>query len=303
MLLLTLLFFTNSLQVNSFVYVLVEENKRLVAYLDDLYEKPNGHKMVVVQWFHKADEVGAVVPNDVSDREIFFSHLRQDLNIESIDGLATVLSPQHYEKFLKMPMHIREVAFFCHKLYEDDDAIKPFDIAKLEGYWGQEQLRYLNVSILKSGEDAQAPRTNPGVGASLVGCVGVRSRKRRRPSVVETLDVPSADDLKSDRKASPDSVLDVAVASICEGANDGSSYLKKGSLVDVLQEDSGIRGCWFSALILKKHKDKVKVQYQDIQDADDESKKLEVHIFKPTLWFCFLLFVNILHFFVRRSGF
>ncbi|KAL1221867.1 Protein AGENET DOMAIN (AGD)-CONTAINING P1 [Cardamine amara subsp. amara] len=262
------------ISVNNFVYVLVEQNRRLVAYLDDLYEKPNGNKMVVVQWFHKTDEVGAVVSDDTSDREIFFSHLRQELNIESIDGLATVLSHQHYEKFLKMPMHVQGVAFVCQKLYEDD-AIKPYDITQLEGYWGQEQLRYLNVSILKPGVDAQAPRTKPRLGASLVGCVGMRSRKRRRPSAVETLDVRSADDLKGDRKASPDSVLDAGVASIFKDADDGSSYLKRGSLVDVLQEDSGIRGCWFSALIIKKHKDKVKVKYQDIQDADDESKKLE----------------------------
>ncbi|CAE5963443.1 unnamed protein product [Arabidopsis arenosa] len=263
------------ISVNDFVYVLAEQNKRLVAYLEDLYEDSKGKKMVVVRWFHKTEEVGSVLPDDINDREIFFSLYRQDISIECIDYLATVLSPQHYEKFLKVPMHVQPVSFFCQKLY-GDDGIKPYDITQLEGYWKQEMLRYLNVSVLKSGEGAQAPGTDPGLGAPLVGCVGIRSRKRRRPSPVGTLNLPSAGDIKGDCKFSPDSVLGASDASICKGAEDGSSHhIKKGSLVEVLSEDSGIRGCWFKALILKKHKDKVKVQYQDIQDADDESKKLE----------------------------
>lgn len=291
--------------MNDFVYVLAEQNKRLVAYLEDLYEDSKGNKMVVVRWFHKTDEVGIVLPDDVNDREIFFSLCLQDINIECIDGLATVLSPQHYEKFLKVPMHVQLVAFFCQKLY-GDDVIKPYDITELEGYWRQEMLRYLNVSILKSGEGAQAPGTDPGLRASLVGCVGIRSRKRRRPSPGEILDAPSADDVKGDCKASPDSVdLGSSDASMCKGAKGGSSHhITKGSLVEVLSEDSGIRGCWFKALIIKKHKDKVKVQYQDIQDADDESKKLEVRIWIPTLWFCFLLASLLTCCFFRcRSGF
>ncbi|CAA7045864.1 unnamed protein product [Microthlaspi erraticum] len=252
--------------VNDFVYVLAEQHKRLVAYLEDLYEDSKGSKMVVVRWFHKTDEVGIYLPDDVNDREIFFSHSLQDINIECIDGLATVLSPQHHEKFLKVPMHVQPVAFFCQKLY-GDDGMKPYDITQLEGYSRQEMLRYLNVSVAKSGEGAQALGTDLGTGASLAGCVGVRSRKRRR----------SADDVKGDFKASPNSVeLGASDASTCKGAKDDAShYIKKGSIVEVLSQDSGIRGCWFKALIIKKHKDKVKVQYQDIKDAVDESKKLE----------------------------
>ena len=262
--------------MNDFVYVLAEQNKRLVAYLEDLYEDSKGNKMVVVRWFHKTDEVGVVLSDETVDREIFFSLCLQDIKIECIDGLATVLSPQHYDKFLKLPMSVQLPPFFCQKIY-GDDGLKPYDITQLQAYWRQEMLRYLNVSNIKSGEGAQTLGTDSATGASLVGCVGIRSKRRR-----------SADGITDDCKASPDSVdVEALEASMCKEEKDGY-YLKKGSLIEVLSQDSGIRGCWLKALIVKKHKDKVKVQYQDITDADDESKKLEVHIRKPTLRFCFL---------------
>ena len=76
-------------QVNDFVFVLAEENKQLVAHLEDMYEDLKGIKMVVVRWFHRIDEVDIDIPRKFSDREVFFSLCLQDLNIECIDGIAT----------------------------------------------------------------------------------------------------------------------------------------------------------------------------------------------------------------------
>ncbi|XP_022727368.1 uncharacterized protein LOC111283189 isoform X3 [Durio zibethinus] len=66
-----------------------------------------------------------------------------------------------------------------------------------------------------------------------------------------------------------------AFLSANEAKHYSSQHLKVGSQVEVLAQDSGMRGCWFRARIIKNHKDKVKVQYHDIQDAADEANKLE----------------------------
>ncbi|KAI3731617.1 hypothetical protein L1987_62806 [Smallanthus sonchifolius] len=203
------------ISVQDFVYVLAEGSKRLVAYINDLYEDSRGNRTAVVQWFHKIDELGLDLPCTYpNDREIFFSLCLQDLSIECIDGLATVLSPQHYENFLKSnaAQTILDCAFVCQNQFENEE-IKPFDLTQVKGYRNQNILRFLSTDI------------------------SIRPKKRLRKLV----------------------------------ANEYSL----GSEIEVLSQDSGIRGVWFKAVVIKKHKDKLKIRYQDIQDAADESINLE----------------------------
>ncbi|KAL9997704.1 putative DNA (cytosine-5-)-methyltransferase [Helianthus debilis subsp. tardiflorus] len=204
------------ISVHDFVYVLAEESKRLVAYINDLYEDPRGNKTAVVQWFHKIDELGLDSPCTYhNNKEIFFSLCLQDLSIECIDGLATVLSPQHYDNFLKShTAHtISDRPFVCQKQYENE-VVSPLDVTQVKGYWNQNILRLLCTDD-----------------------INVRPKKRLRKLVDDEYSI--------------------------------------GSEIEVLSQDSGIRGVWFKAVVIKKHKDKLKVRYQDIKDAADESINLE----------------------------
>ncbi|XP_071706481.1 uncharacterized protein [Rutidosis leptorrhynchoides] len=225
------------ISAHDFVYVLAEQSRRLVAYLDDLYEDCKGNKMAVVRWFHKVDEVGLDLPhnkNNYNDKEIYFSLCLQAISIKCIDGLATVLSPQHFITFLKTDTpSILNHPFVC-RYQVDNEALKPFDITQVKGYWKQ------NVHKFMSTEDD----------------VEIRPKKRLRRLV--------------------DGELNYQNWKLADGfVGECKHEYSIGSEIEVLSLDSGIRGMWLKAVVIKKHKDKLKVRYLDIKDASDESKNLE----------------------------
>ncbi|XP_058108003.1 uncharacterized protein LOC131251336 [Magnolia sinica] len=270
------------ISVHDFVYVMVEENKRLVAYLEDLYEDSRANNMAAVRWFHKIDEVGIVLPPDFNDREIFFSLCLQDLSVECIDGIATVLNPQHYEKFLNETTHTLWEPYLCYRQFDNDD-VKPFDISQVQGYWNQGLLRHMYTlssrSNLKSTSSDSLSLEGDGHANS------VQSRPKRKNG------------LKNGKSDRPHKVVARETAMDFENSNGLSAItggerhlpsvnpatclprkvvikqkpqqlLSVGCHVEVLSQDSGIRGCWFQGVILKRQRDKVKIRYQDVLDAD-----------------------------------
>lgn len=224
-----------TISVHSFVYIMSEEKKRLIAYVEDLYEDSNALNMVMVRWFDKVDEVGVELPPNVGDREIFFSHGLQDLNVECIDGLAAVLSAQHLEKFQSGTKHSCWYPYLCRSQI-DNYELKPFDISQLQGYWSQELVRTMFNAASSLKVRFKVTKSGPGSN-------GVQKRKC----------LPSGQS--------------------CPGSVDLEHSLQKqlypGCHAEILSQDSGIRGCWFRCLILKRHKDKIKVQYQDLQNAEE----------------------------------
>ncbi|XP_022727367.1 uncharacterized protein LOC111283189 isoform X2 [Durio zibethinus] len=246
------------ISIHDFVYVLAEDDKRLFAHLEDLYET-----LEATRW----------------------------LCIECIDGLATVLSPVHFKKFLNEATHTQLEPFVCCKQFENDD-VKPFDLTQVKGYWKQDILRDMyclspsNVCVSRQ-QRADDQKTDCNVDDG----VGIRSRKRYCQSKDddvythysgnrESMDASCADvqDFWNSKNGTESFSFiggSYAFLSANEAKHYSSQHLKVGSQVEVLAQDSGMRGCWFRARIIKNHKDKVKVQYHDIQDAADEANKLE----------------------------
>ncbi|KAM0952712.1 putative BAH domain, Agenet-like domain, Agenet domain, plant type [Dioscorea sansibarensis] len=260
-----------TVSVHDFVYIMAEDCKRLVAYVEDLYEDLRANRMVVVRWFHKVDEVAVVLPPDINDREIFFSLCLQDFSVECIDGLAAVLSTQHFVKFQNEARHGNWEPYLCRRQIDNDD-IKPFDVTQVQGYWSQELLRSMYTSSRKlklkiTYGGSNLDRENDSV--SLSG-----TKRKQRSSNVDI----SAKVFHKSRTFGNGSRAEVQAPDTISAAPVSKEELLKqkfqkmlypGCNVEVLSQDSGVRGCWFRCVVLKKHQDKVKVRYQDILDADE----------------------------------
>lgn len=279
--------------VNDFVYVLAEDGKRLVAYLEDMYEDSWGKNMVKIRWFHRFDEVGINLPDKYSGREIFFSLCDQDLSIECIDGLATVLSPQHFKMFLNEAKDTQLAPFVCFRLF-DNDELQPFDITQIKGYWNQEILRYMHITLAKDSGNSVLPDYSVKSKCQNDGFSTMKPRKRLRLSRDRKAE-PQCGFRKDSGEASP--CLNAGMA-VLSGYNNDCTYgvggsvapllnketnvvqppcLAVGSQIELLSQDSGLRGCWFRASVIKKNKtnEKIKVQYLDLRNADDETRNLE----------------------------
>ncbi|XP_008800757.2 uncharacterized protein LOC103715034 isoform X2 [Phoenix dactylifera] len=265
-----------TISVHDFVHVMTEENQTLVAYVEDLYEDLRANNMAVVRWFHKVDEVGILLPPDVNDREIFFSLCLQDFSVECIDGLAAVLSAQHFEKFQNEAKNSSWEPYLCRRQIDNDD-VKPFDITQVQGYWSQELLRSMFTSSLKLRFKITCG------GSSLDGdrnCHDPRSglKKHRLSSGGIDFAGTVARDMNRKTKLGASSKEERHMTDTISAPGFLGKELFKQKLqpqlspgchVEVLSQDSGIRGCWFRCVIIKRHHDKVKVRYQDVQDADE----------------------------------
>ncbi|KAK1374578.1 BAH domain-containing protein [Heracleum sosnowskyi] len=281
--------------IHDFVYVLAEEITPRVAYLTDMYEDSRGKKMVVVRWFRRIDEVCIALPETYNDWEIFFSLCFQDLKIECIDGLASVLSPQHYQIFFREARHTQFKPFVCHKQIDNDD-VKPLDITRVKGYREQKIFEYMFTSSASNNVKNHYPLKN-GLEVDLEcgNALNIKPKKRLRICYksakflqpVNDSQAPHADltvlkltdssiNYKGERQMYPLSESMYAVSLATKDVPMKKLQgLTLGAQVEVLSQDSGVRGCWFRALIIKKNKDKVKVRYLDIKDAADEARNLE----------------------------
>ncbi|KAF0912955.1 hypothetical protein E2562_019766 [Oryza meyeriana var. granulata] len=88
--------------VHDFVYILVQHNKRYVAYVEELYKDNHANNMARIRWFDPLDDV------------------------------------EHFEKFQTSVDNTNWEPHLFIWLLDNDDNVKSFDIAQLQGYSDQE---------------------------------------------------------------------------------------------------------------------------------------------------------------------
>ncbi|KAJ4977252.1 hypothetical protein NE237_002358 [Protea cynaroides] len=272
-----------TIAIHSFVLVMAEEDNQYLAYLEDMYEDKKGQKKVKVRWFHHNQEVKGVVPLPIPHpKEIFFTPYSQVISAECVDGPTAILTPEHYEKCLTaLPETSSARIHLCFRQFKSN-RIKPFDLSKLRGYFHQIILSCLDPNPLAKhnltcnsliGEEeeefsqggtvrqgAKRTRSCRGRQKILSNCSVARISG---PGKQIVLCQPAHKKLKIRLSGR----MPLAVNSAGPQAWLTSPY-KVHEKIELLCQDSGIRGCWFRCTVLRASQKQLKVQYDDLQNED-----------------------------------
>lgn len=274
-----------SIQVHSFVFIMAEEESHYLGYLEDMYEDKKGQKKVKVRWFHHNKEVKGVFPDlNPHPREVFITAHVQVISAECVDGLATVLTPRHYEKCVAVVPHSSPSSLHMCFRQIKNNKVKPFTLTKLRGYSSQAIISALDgppVSKQKvkghklDEEDEKqltlddparvsAKRSRTGKGQGLYSGFGVKTFSPADQITSSEAKLPKLK-LRLSRKTMGIKVI-IPQSPAC---------FKVDDKIELLCQDSGIRGCWFRCKVLRASPKFLKVKYDDVEDADG-SGNLEV---------------------------
>lgn len=293
-----------TISVNDYVYVMAEEKIHHIACLEDMYEDRKARKKVRVRWFHRTNEVvGNIPPPPAHVAEVFITPFRQVLSVECVDGLATILTPEHYEKCLvKLPADVVSQIHVCSRQF-DNEGIKPFHLNEMQGYWHQKILKSIDLAELQESSKHDLSDSldvddeeDADIGTALKKCPRRNRCSRRRVgtsdhfcgvNVVEKSQAVSGNICRQMEEVGADRDLNNCGSERRQILLDSNKSSKKscaheqeavpfdiGDNIEVLCQDSGIRGCWFRCKITRKLPHQLKVWYRDILN-DDGNGNLE----------------------------
>uniref|UniRef100_A0A7N0TY86 BAH domain-containing protein n=1 Tax=Kalanchoe fedtschenkoi TaxID=63787 RepID=A0A7N0TY86_KALFE len=271
-----------TIRVQSFVFIMAQERDGYLAYLEDMYEDRKGLYKVKVRWFHHHQEVEGVVPlRNFHPKEVFITPYAQVLSAECVDGLAIVLTPEHYEQCSDVfPPALLNRVHVCFRQFKSN-RVKPFDLSNLHGYYDQAIFSCLNpdpfakldvdYDLVDKEDEEFVPWYDEKKGSK-------RSRGSR-----------GLDRFSTDHSGPRNSIKDAQMwaddaphVSFRNGpSNKRSRYVRSAELrpcsppaynvddeIEVLSHDSGIRGCWFKCTVVEVSRKQLKVQYNDVQDEE-----------------------------------
>ncbi|XP_075487197.1 uncharacterized protein LOC142526586 [Primulina tabacum] len=267
--------------VYSFAWVMGEGDKDLICYIEDMYEDQHGEKMVKVRWLNFQEEINFPIPSLNSDgTEVFMTPIKQEISAECIDGLVAVLTPNHFKKCLALlPRDISSLSYFCHREIINK-SVNPFSLSKMRGYSTQPILCTLECvasrqskCIKKSAQELEgsAPEET-GMHSSKSNKIGSGNQTigNQTPSVLdnqgnkcETSGQRMKTKLSSKRPMDNNLVVSEPL---------GLVPSKVDKNIELLCQDSGMRGCWFRCKILRSTKKCLRIQYCDVDDVDGAGK-------------------------------
>uniref|UniRef100_A0A5B7B527 BAH domain-containing protein n=1 Tax=Davidia involucrata TaxID=16924 RepID=A0A5B7B527_DAVIN len=239
-----------TIAIQSFVFVMAEGENRYLAYLEDMYEDRKGQKKVKVRWFHHSQEVKGVVSlRDPHPKEVFITPYAQVISAECVDGLAIILSREHYEKCATVfPHALLAKVHLCFRQFRSN-RVKPFKLCKLRGYFDQPIFSCLDPDFFKDEEFSLGDTVK-------LGSKRTRSCRDRQMLTYE----PSYQKY---------GLLSRRLLSHKHARQPWHTTLfKVNEKVELLCQDSGIRGCWFRCTVLEVSRRQMKVQYDDVKDED-----------------------------------
>lgn len=263
---------------HSFVFVMSEEENRYLAYLEDMYEDKKGQKKVKVRWFHQDQEFDCTIPPPAPHpSEVFITPYSQVISAECVDDVATILTPDHYEKLLATSPYSSSCGLrLCFRQY-NKKKFRFFDLTTLGGYFNQPVLSFLDVCSV-SGEQ----QFHSGCDIKHVGSKRMTYVKSHRRILNDHLDIKVSSDTNNLKKLWPacsnlgcDLTMRRPLSVKFIGPrNMPKPPFKAGDKIELLCQDSGIRGCWFKCTVLRVSQMRLKVRYDNVKN-EDESGSLE----------------------------
>ncbi|KAL6520467.1 hypothetical protein OROHE_017055 [Orobanche hederae] len=253
-----------NIPVYSFIWILTEEKRSYLGYVEDLYEDQQRGKMVKVRPFLFREDIEGLIPKlNPMCREVFITSVEKVMRAEHVDGLAAVVSPSHFDKCSEfLPQILSFKCFVCRREFKDDK-VNAFGVSKLRGYSAQPIL-----SALKSLN--HKPSDNNGINLTATE-ISMRSRSlgagekfdghktlAKEEKIVKCETTRWGLKRKLKNEGLVENKLDVQ--------EPGSEN------IEILSQDSGMRGCWFRCRILCSSQKLLKVQYYDVTDVDITEK-------------------------------
>ncbi|XP_050216805.1 uncharacterized protein LOC126667774 [Mercurialis annua] len=271
-----------TIAIQSFVFVMAKGENHYLAYLEDMYEDKRGQKKVKVRWFHHNQEVKGVVPlRNAHPKEVFITPYSQVISAECVDGPAIVLTREHYEECMAaFPNILVNKVHLCFRQFRGNKT-KPFDLSKLRGYFDQPILSCLNSKSLPRVDSigyGTAEEDEEFVREDDIRLGSKRTRRSGRGSETLMTDHSRVGISGNQMMNFEDTFMNIRfrksakrllpLKHVASQFRYNPQY-KVDEKIELLCQDSGIRGCWFRCTVLQVSKKQIKVQYDDLRDEDE----------------------------------